>query len=456
MSGQSANAGRVRTNKRVYFFGALGGLLFGYDTGIVGGALLFIKEDLGLTPLLQGLVVSSLLVGAMVGALGAGPIADAIGRRWIVLIAAIIFAVGAVGAALAFGSSTLIFFRFVLGLAVGAASVVVPLYLAEIAPTENRGAITSLNQLMITVGILVAYIVSSSLAPFEAWRWMLGLAVIPSLAMLVGMLFMPETPRWLVSKNREREARQVLGQTRDEATVESEIREIKQVEQMETGGLRELSAPWLRPTLIVGMKLALFQQLVGINTIIYYAPTTLTSVGFGNSAAIISSAGIGALNVLLTVVAIFLVDRVGRKPLLLFGAVGMSASLAVLAITSLVLPEPTGVGLVGIITLVCLALFLVSFSATWGPVLWVVLGEIFPLYVRGVAMGVATMLLWAANFVVSLTFPILLEALGVGYLFLGYAIICAAAFFFARVFVTETKGRSLEEIEADLRDKVLQ
>jgi SP family sugar:H+ symporter-like MFS transporter len=453
MSSQSAEVGRVGSNKLVYFFGALGGLLFGYDTGVIAGAILFINEDLGLSPFTSGLVVSSLLVGAMIGAAFAGPIADATGRRKLVLVAAIIFAVGAIGAALATSAGLLILFRFVLGLAVGAASLIVPLYLAEVAPTEIRGAVASLNQLMIVSGILVAYIANSALAGAEAWRWMIALAVIPSLLLFLGMLFMPETPRWLVSKDRDEEAREVLRRTRDETAVEAEMSDIKRVEGQEEGGLGELLASWVRPALLVGMGLAIFQQIIGINTIIYYAPTTLTNVGFGNSAAILANAGIGVINVTMTLVAIRFIDRVGRKPLLLLGAAGMALSLAILGLTSLLLPEPSGVSLVGIITLVCLALFIAAFAVSWGPIVWVMLGEIFPLKVRGSAMAVATVLLWGANFVVSLSFPVLLEALGIGWLFLGYSLIGLAALFFVRSFVTETKGRSLEKIESDLRER---
>jgi SP family sugar:H+ symporter-like MFS transporter len=451
-----ANEGdRTSFNWLIYIFGALGGLLFGYDTGVIAGALLYINKDLELTPTLQGVVVSSLLVGAMLGSIVAGPLADAIGRRRLVLIAAVTFIVGAIGSALAPSAGVLILFRVVLGLAVGAASVIVPLYLAELAPTGIRGAIASLNQLMIVTGILVAYIVNLALAASGGWRLMLGLAVVPALVMLLGMLFMPETPRWLVSKDREPEAREILRRSRDEAAVEKEIHDIKSVERQEEGGVRELLAPWVRPALVVGMGLAILQQIVGINTIIYYAPTTLTNVGFGNSAAILANAGIGVLNVGMTLVAIWLIDKVGRKPLLLVGALGMALSLAILAITSLVLPEPKGLGLVGLITVACLAGFIVSFAVSWGPIVWVMLAEIFPLKIRGAAMGVATLLLWGANFVVSLTFTILLSAVGIGYLFLGYAVIGVLAFLFVRFFVVETKGRSLEEIEADLQGQVL-
>jgi sugar porter (SP) family MFS transporter len=450
----AADSSRGRTSKLVYFFGALGGMLFGYDTGVISGAILFISPDLGLTPFLEGLVVASLLLGAAAGAGSAGPLSDRLGRRYLILIAAVTFSVGAIGAALAPGVGVLVLFRIVLGLAVGAAALIVPLYLSEIAPTEIRGAISSLNQLMITVGILLAFIVNALLANSGAWRWMLGLAVIPSLILFVGMYFMPETPRWLVSRGRENEARDVLMRSRSEEEAENEIREIKQVEREEEGGLQELLAPWVRPALIVAIGLAVFQQIIGINTIIYYAPTTLKNVGYGDTAAIYANLIIGAINVFMTLIAIRIIDRVGRKPLLLGGLVGMVVSLTVLGLSTLLLSEPTSpTDTVAIITLLCLAGFIISFAATWGPTVWVMLPEVLPLRIRGTAMGVAIFLHWIANFVVSQTFPSLLAALGPGIPFLGYAVIGVLAFIFVSAFVTETKGRSLEQIETDLREK---
>src|ERR671921_1292599 len=328
-------------NKLVYLFGSLGGLLFGYDTGVISGAILFISQELRLTPFLEGLVVASLLLGAAAGAASAGPLSDRLGRRNIIIIAAILFTIGAIGAALAPSVAVLVLFRVVLGLAVGAAALIVPLYLSEIAPTEIRGAISSLNQLMITVGILLAFIVNALLADSGAWRWMLGLAVIPSLILLVGMYFMPETPRWLVSRGREDEARDVLMRSRSEQEAEQEIRDIKEVERQEEGGLQELAAPWVRPALVVAIGLAVFQQIIGINTIIYYAPTTLKNVGYGDAAAIYANLIIGAINVLMTLVAIRFIDRVGRKPLLLGGLVGMIVSLTVLGLSTLLRSEPS-------------------------------------------------------------------------------------------------------------------
>jgi sugar porter (SP) family MFS transporter len=429
-------------------------MLFGYDTGVISGAILFITPALELTPFLEGLVVASLLLGAAAGAGSAGPLSDRLGRRNLILIAAVIFSIGALGAGLAPGVGTLVLFRVVLGIAVGAAALIVPLYLSEIAPTEIRGAISSLNQLMITVGILLAFIVNALLANSEAWRWMLGLAVVPSLILLVGMYFMPETPRWLVSRGREDEARDVLMRSRSEQEAENEIREIKEVEREEEGGLQELLAPWVRPALIVAIGLAVFQQIVGINTIIYYAPTTLKNVGYGDAAAIYANLIIGAINVVMTLIAIRFIDRVGRKPLLLGGLVGMVISLTVLGLSTLLLSEPSSpTDTVAIITLLCLAGFIISFAATWGPTVWVMLPEVLPLRIRGTAMGVAIFLHWIANFVVSQTFPSLLAALGPGIPFLGYAVIGVLAFIFVSAFVTETKGRSLEEIESDLQKR---
>ena len=441
-------------NRRLYFFGALGGLLFGYDTGVISGAILFIKDDFGLSPFLEGAVVAGLLLGAMVGAALAGPLSDRLGRRRLILAAAVIFTVGALGAAFAPTTGVLVAARFVLGLAVGSAALIVPLYLSELAPTKVRGAVTSLNQLMVVSGILLAYLVNAALASSEAWRVMLGLAAVPSTVLFVGMWRMPETPRWLVSRGREEEARAVLHASRDEEDVDAELREIQEVEDQEQdGGLSELFAPWVRPALLVAIGLAVFQQLIGINTIIYYTPTTLTQAGYGNSGAIYANIAIGVLNVIATIVAVRLIDRLGRKPLLLGGLVGMVTSLAVLGICSSTLAEPNAPGdPLAIVTLACLAGFIVSFAATWGPVVWVMLPEILPLNVRGAAMGLAICLHWGANFAVSQTFPLLLDSLGPGPVFLGYAAVGVLAFAFVSAFVRETKGRSLEEIEDDLRE----
>jgi MFS transporter, SP family, sugar:H+ symporter len=444
----------VSSNRRIYFFGALGGALFGYDTGVISGAILFIKKAFQVTPFAEGAIVSGLLLGAAVGAVLAGPLSDRLGRRRLVITAGVVFTIGALGSAVAPGVGVLIVARFVLGLAVGCSSLAVPVYLSEIAPTEVRGAVSSLNQLMVVVGILAASIVNAALASSGAWRVMLGAAIVPSLALLIGMVFMPETPRFLVHTGEEEDAKEVLEEVRPDEPAEREISAIRDVEEKQSGGgIRELGAQWVRPALLVAIGLAVFQQLIGINTIVYYAPTTLTKVGYGNTGAIYANIIIGVLMLAATVVAVRVIDRTGRKPLLLGGVVGMGLSLAVLGIGSALLPTPTHPGdPAAILTLVCLAAYIVAFAVSWGPVMWVMLPEVLPLSVRGAAMGVAVSLQWGANFLVSVTFPSLLSSLGPGPVFLGYAAICGIAFAFVAKFVTETKGRSLEQIESDLRE----
>jgi MFS transporter, SP family, sugar:H+ symporter len=457
LSGDAGEAIDMRqvqvSGRRIYFFGALGGVLFGYDTGVISGAILFITKDFKPSPFLTGAIVAGLLLGAMIGAALAGPLSDRFGRRRVIMAAAVIFTLGALAAAVSPDVWTLIASRFVLGLAVGSAALVVPLYLSEIAPTSIRGAISSLNQLMIVVGILTAFIVNAALASSGNWRLMVGAAVIPSLILLVGMAFMPETPRFLVRKGEEGEAREVLEELRSEDEPEQEIREIREVEEQERGSARsELRADWVRPALVVAIGLAVFQQLIGINTIIYYAPTTLTNVGYGPESAIYANLVIGVVNVVMTVIAIRIVDRVGRKPMLLGGLVGMVSSLTVLGVSLLLLAEPKAPGdPAAIITLACLACFIAAFAVTWGPVVWVMLPEVLPLSVRGTALGIAIFLHWLANFAVSQTFPLLLKGLGPGPVFLGYAFVGVLAFLFVKTLVTETKGRSLEEIESDLQ-----
>lgn len=430
-------------------------MLFGYDTGVISGALLFIPNDFKLTPFLQGAIVAGLLLGAMVGGACAGRLSDRVGRRRLIIAAAVVFTAGSLLAAFAPTVWVLIAARFIIGLAVGSAALVVPLYLSEIAPTEVRGAITSLNQLMIVSGILAAFVVNAILASSGNWRLMLGLAAVPSTVLLVGMLLMPETPRYLVHSGEEETAHAVLEDLPGDERPEQRIEEIREVDEQEEGhtGLAALwRAKWVRPALVVATGLAVFQQLVGINTIIYYAPTTLTNVGFAKTSAIYANLIIGVINVGMTVIAIRIIDRVGRKPMLYGGVVGMVASLLVLGISLSVLPTPHHPSdPAAIITLVCLATFIAAFAATWGPVVWAMIPEVLPLSVRGTAMGVAVFGNWAANFAVSQTFPPLLNALGPGPVFIGYAGFGILAGLFVKAFVTETKGRSLEEIEADLQ-----
>jgi len=431
---------------------ALGGLLFGYDTGIISGALLFIGKDFDLNAFLEGFIVSSLLLGAVVGAGVSGALSDRLGRRTIILVAATIFAIGAIGAGLAPSVWVLIFFRFFLGLGVGSASALVPSYISESSPTDVRGSLSSLFQLAITLGILVAYLVNAAFATTGSWRWPVALAFVPALILLIGMYFLPETPRWLVSKGRDEDARRVLRRTRTDEEAERELQEIRQAEKEgEQAGYRELLAPWVRPMLVVGIGLAVFQQFVGINTVIYYAPTIIKSTGLADVASVLATVGIGVVNVVMTIVAIAVIDRVGRKPLLLVGLAGMTISLGIIGAAFAF----SGLsGIISWVTLAGLMLYIASFAVSFGPVLWVMLPEIFPLNARGTGTGVSALSNWGANFVVAQAFLPLVALIGRSAVFWILAAICIVAALFIQLLVPETKGRSLEQIEADLRNRV--
>ena len=428
---------------------ALGGLLFGYDIGIISGALLFMEQDFPLTPFLTGVVVSSILLGAVIGAGASGDLGDRLGRRKMVLIAAVIFAAGAIGMGLSPTVGVLIFFRIVTGLAVGAASALVPTYISEISPTDLRGSLSSVFQLAITLGILLAYLVNFALSGAEAWRWMLGLAAVPAVVLFVGMYLVPETPRWLLKNGFMDEARAVLRRSRGREDVEDEINEIQQVETEESQtGVGELLSPWVRPMLTVGVGLAMLQQFVGINTIIYYAPTIIRDTGLGDSASILATVGIGVVNVLFTLVAIWLIDRIGRKKLLLYGLSGMTLGTILLGLGAAL---PSLSGILSWITLGAMLLYIASFAASFGPILWVMLPEIFPLRARGAGVGASSLSNWVANFIVALLFPVLVAALGQAPVFWGLGVVCIFSMAFVYFRVPETMGRSLEEIEEDLR-----
>jgi sugar porter (SP) family MFS transporter len=427
---------------------ALGGLLFGYDTGVVSGALLFVKKDFGgLSSFQQELVTSLLLVGAAIGALMAGRVADRIGRRPTVMITALVFIVGVLLAALTPTYPVLLIARVVIGLAVGAASAIVPLYIGEIVPPRVRGGLVSLNQLAITTGILVSYLIDYGLSSSGNWRLMFGLAVIPAAALLAGMSFQRESPHWLIRQGREDEARAVLRELRGAGDIEAEITEVREVSQRQ-GGTRELLSRNVRPLLYVGVLLAVFQQITGINTVIYYAPSLLQDAGFGNSAALLANVVNGAVNVGMTIVAVWLLDRAGRRPLLLAGTVGMAAGMVITALAFLGGSQLTGT--LAIVAVLGLLVYTGSFAIGLGPVFWLLIAEIYPLKIRGAAMSVASMANWAANFLVTVSFLTLLNAIsGVGVFFLfGFLTLVALAYFWRRV--PETKGRSLQQIERDL------
>jgi sugar porter (SP) family MFS transporter len=446
---------RRMRNVGIWFFGALGGILWGYDTGVISGAMLYIKNDIQLSPIVQGMVVSGLLAGAMLGAGLAGKLADSLGRRRLILGAGAVFTLGTLGAALSGTAALLVGFRFVMGVGVGIASVVVPMYLSELAPKEIRGKLTSLMQLLVTVGIFVAYLADYALSGSGAWRWMIGLGVVPAVLLMVGIYTQPESPRWLVvNKGSADEAEQVLIALRgDERAAAAELAEIqesaaKEAEQSEPLRLRALTTGRLRPIFVVGMLLVFFQNFVGINTIIYYAPTLLTNVGFVASGAILANVGIGAVNMLMTLPAMRLIDVAGRRPLLLYGALGMCAAMILLAAVNLA-GLSKGPVLLGI-TLVGITLYVASFSISWGPVQWVALPELFPLRIRAAAVGVCVIFNWLFNLIVALVFPSLLDRFGAGANFVFFAVMTALAFLFVTKLMPETKGRSLEAIEREL------
>src|SRR5947207_4943812 len=315
-------------------FAALGGLLFGYDTGVISGALIFIKREFGLTTAAEEIVVSGVLLGATIGAIVGGKAADLFGRRRVLLVTAAIFGIGALASAVAPSPPILIVSRIVLGLAIGLASTNVPVYLSEVAPPQARGWVVSLFQLAVTVGIVVAYLTDYAFAGVEGWRWMLGLAVAPALVFGTGMFFLPETPRWLIRGGQHEIAHRVLVRIRDVADVNVEIDQIKMslAQQTESGRWVDLLSRQVRPALVVGLGLAIFQQITGINTVIYYAPKILQTAGFNSaSGAILATSGVGVVNVGMTIIAMFLVDRAGRRPLLLVGIRGLVFRSGVLA-----------------------------------------------------------------------------------------------------------------------------
>jgi sugar porter (SP) family MFS transporter len=444
------SAGTIR---RHVLFGAaitaLGGLLFGYDTGVISGALLFIGKDFqGLTSFDKELLTSILLIGAAVGAVAAGRIADRVGRRPTVLGTAALFVAGVMLAAFAPSYGVLVGARVIIGLAVGSASMVVPLYIGEVVPPRIRGALVSFNQLAITGGILASYLVDYGLASAQNWRLMFGLAAIPAALMFVGMLFQHESPHWLVAHGREDEARSVLYRIRGQGDIEAEIAGVREL-STRTSSFREVLNPSVRHVMIIGVALAVFQQITGINTIIYYAPTLLSSAGLGNSAALLANVVNGGVNVLMTIVAIRLLDRTGRRPLLLGGTTGMAIGMVVVALTFAIGGSHLHGG-TAYIAIAGLLLYTGSFAVGLGPVFWLLISEIYPVKIRGQAMSVATMANWGANFVVTISFLTLLSAIGnAGTFFLFAGLSFVALAYFQRQ-VPETKNRSLQAIERDL------
>ncbi|WP_458779439.1 sugar porter family MFS transporter [Arthrobacter sp. D3-16] len=440
----------LRTVTRISTFG---GLLFGYDTGVINGALPYMQEDLGLTPLTEGLVTSSLLFGAAFGALFGGQLADRNGRRKMIMVLAVIFLVGTLACTFAPGTEVMIAARFVLGLAVGGASVIVPVYLAEVSPSARRGRIVTQNELMIVTGQLLAFIFNAYLGNTfgEAggiWRWMLVIATLPAIALWIGMNFMPESPRWLASTGSFGETLGVLHRLRSHAEARTEFEEVKAmaVEDYKSrmGSWKDLNIPWLRRIFTVGLGLAVIQQITGVNSIMYYGTQILSQSGFGREAALTANIANGVISVLATFVGIWLLGRVGRRRMLITGQVGTTSALLLIGLFSLVLPEGAARGFV-ILSLT--VTFLAFQQGAISPVTWLMLSEIFPLKLRGLGMGASAFVLWIVNFLVGFGFPQLLAAIGLPSTFFVFAVLGVGAIAFAVKYVPETKDKSLEDLE---------
>jgi sugar porter (SP) family MFS transporter len=424
---------------------ALGGLLFGYDTGVISGAILFISKQFALDNRLQAFTISVVLIGCIGGSAVSGSVADRIGRRPTLFGAGVIFLLGALLSALAGNEAILLCGRFVVGLGIGLSSVVAPLYISEVAPAPVRGALVSLYQFAITIGILAAYVVDYLLAGGAQWRWMLGLAVIPSLILMGGMIRMPESPRYLFKVGRDPLARDELQRIYDdESASEREEASILESLKVKRGGLRALLSPAIRPALFLGVALAVLQQITGINSVIYYGPRIFEMAGVGSAAAsILAQSLVGAVNCGMTLVAIFLVDRIGRKPLLYAGLTGMFVALSVMAYA---FSQPHLSGSLGTIALVSMMVYVGCFAFSFGPILWLLISEIFPLPVRGTGMSVSTLANWVGNFAVSQSFLTMVERLGSPATFGAYAALCIVTILFVRAMVPETKQELLEEV----------
>jgi len=429
---------------------AIGGLLFGYDTGVISGAILFVKTQFSLSSAMEEIVVSVVLVGAVLGAILGGALTDRFGRRKMIILAGIIFSASAIGTALAPTVAWLIGARVVSGIAIGIASFISPMYIAELVPAKVRGSLVAVNMLAITTGIVVAYLVDYAFSSVHGWRYMFGLAAIPSIALGIGMWLLPDSPRWLISKSKVEQARQILQRARTASDVGPEIVDIqKSLEKQGVGGVKGLLQPSLRMPLIVGLGLAIFQQITGINTVIYYAPTIFKFAGISATGpAILAGAALTMVMWVFHVLAIFLLDRVGRRPLLLVGVAGQVVGLAILGSAFHFQQLASFKSYVAIGGLV---IYVACFAFGLGPIFWLLISEIYPLKLRGTAMSAVTVTNWAFNLVVAVTFLTLVGVLGRAGTFWFYGVIAVGAWIFFYLLVPETKGKSLEEIEAQWR-----
>jgi len=429
---------------------ALGGLLFGYNTGVISGAILFIKSQFSLSSTMEEIVVSAVLVGAIFGAAAGGVLTNRFGRRKLIISAGIIFTASAFGTAFAPAVPWLIAGMIVSGFAIGIASFISPMYIAELVPAHVRGALVAVNMLAITSGIVIAYLVDYAFSSIHGWRYMFGVAAIPSVALVIGMWGLPDSPRWLISRGMVDHAKRVLQRVRSVSDVGPEIADIQEsMKKQGAGGFAGLFQPSLRMPLIVGLGMAVFQQITGINTVIYYAPTIFKFAGIKAAGpAILAGAGLAGVMWCFHVLSIFLLDRVGRRPLLLIGVAGQIVGLAILGAA---FHFQRLASLTEYLAIASLVVYVASFAMGLGPIFWLLISEIYPLKIRGAAMSAVTVANWGLNLVVSVTFLTLVAVLGEAGTFWLYGAIAVGAWIFFYKLAPETKDKTLEQIEEQWR-----
>jgi len=433
---------------------ALGGLLFGYDTGVINGAIGPLEEYFALDARGKGWATGCALLGCAIGAAVAGVLSDRLGRKKVLTISAILFLVSAVGTALPRDITTFIIFRVVGGVGVGAAAMSSPMYIAEISPARIRGRMVSVNQFAIVTGFLVVYFVNYFIAlqgdstwnQQLGWRWMFGSEALPAVSLLVLLFFVPESPRWLTKQNRSDEALEILTRVNGAEYAKTELLEIRETIAHESGSLKQLFGPGMKIVLVIGIVLAVLQQVTGINVFLYFGTEIFKKMGSGTNAALAQTVIVGAVNLSFTIVAIWTVDRLGRRPLMMIGSAGMGISLLAMGLATYCQRTELWI-------LLFILGYIACFALSVGPVTWVILSEIFPTRIRGRAMAIATICLWVANYVISQTFPMmdenewLLEKFHRAFPFWLYSAFCVVLLVFVWRFVPETKGKTLEQIE---------
>lgn len=454
--------------KKIMIISTFGGLLFGYDTGVINGALPYMAHpsQLNLTPITEGMVVSALLMGAAIGSVIGGKLSDIQGRRKNIFCLAILFFFATLGCSLAPNFEVMLVSRFFLGLAVGGAAVTVPAYLAEVSPADKRGRMVTQNELMIVTGQFLAFVLNAIIAMVLAgndhlWRYMLAVAAIPAVMLFFGMMKLPESPRWLVSKGKISEAMDILKKIRTtDAHAISELNDIQDTIMAEKNvkpvSLSELNIPWVRRIILIGMGIAACSQLTGVNSIMYYGTQVLMESGFSMQAALIANTLNGLTSVLATFLGIWLLTKIKRRTMLLIGLAGTTTSLLLVSISSFILGD---IDIFPYIILLLIVSFLAFMQACIGPLLWLLISEIIPLRFRGLGMGLCVLFVWVVNFVMGLVFPTLLSTLGLNFTFLVFVIVGVLSIGFVYYFVPETKGKTLEEIEKQFRNydrKVMQ